>query len=92
MKRLVKSVTESKRNVRSAALALILLCGSLAVLAQGFDGLGELGVIGKDGAAVAVAAERLGREERGGLRIGPVHRLLAVERGAVALRAIGDEL
>ncbi|MEP7340372.1 MAG: hypothetical protein ABI977_21760 [Acidobacteriota bacterium] len=35
MKSLVKSVTGSKRNARGATLALILLCGSLAVPAQG---------------------------------------------------------
>ena len=44
-------------------------------------------VLGQHRPAVAVAAQRLGREEAGGGDVGPVQRMLAVERAAEALGA-----
>ncbi len=66
--------------------------GDLAIDAQGFDPLGEFGVIRDDRAAIAVTAQRLGREEAGRGNIGPVGRVLAVQRTAIALRRVSDQI
>ena len=64
----------------------------LAVDAQRDQEVVEALVLAEHRPAVAVAAERLGREEGGGGDVGPVDRVLAVERAAEALGGIGDQL
>ena len=60
--------------------------------ADGVDQAGKRFVVGQHRAAIAIAAQWLGREERGGCRVHPFERLLAMERAAEALRLVGDEL
>ena len=64
----------------------------LAVDAVAVHQVPQAGVIGQHRSAVAVAAQRLGREEAGGGDIGPMQRVMAVQRAAETLGAVGDQL
>ena len=63
----------------------------LAVNPERFNAFGQRRVIGNDRAAISVTTERLGREKAGRRDIGPIRRVLAIQRAAIALRRVGDQ-
>ena len=71
---------------------LHVLGDDLAVDPQRVHFLGEILIIGQHRPAVAVAAQRLGREEAGGGDVGPFDGMVAIEGTAEALGRIGDQL
>ena len=66
----------------------IVFIDALAVHAQALEARGERVVVGKDGAAVAIAAERLGREEARRGRGGERAELAALIGRAEGLRRV----
>jgi hypothetical protein len=80
-------------QARIHADAVIGVAGfALAVIAQRFDQMRQLFVIGQHGAAIAITAQRLGRIEADGGDVRPGDRMLTVQRAAEALRTVGDQL
>jgi len=72
------------------AHADVVVAAVLAVAGDLADDLGELVVVGEDGAAVAIAAERLAGEEAGAGDGAEVARHAALVAGAEALRGVFD--
>gem|GEM_PF-6911205 len=64
----------------------------LAVNPDGIHQLSQVVVVGQHRPAVAVAAQRLGREEAGGGHVGPFQRVSAVDRAAESLGRVRDQL
>src|SRR5690606_4377442 len=81
------------QGVHAAAHAdpRVVVPGRLAVYADFATSLGDRVVIGEDGAAVAIAAQRLAGEEAGASDGGQVAALAALVRGAEALRGVFDD-
>ena len=73
------------------AHADVVVAAVLAVAGDLADDLGELVVVGEDGAAVAIAAERLAGEEAGAGDGAEVARHAALVAGAEALRSVFDD-
>lgn len=73
------------------AHADVVVAAVLAVAGDLPDDLGELVVVGEDGTAVAVAAQRLAREEAGAGDGAEVARHAALVAGAEALRGVFDD-
>ena len=66
-------------------------CNRLAMHVQRADQARQSLVIGQHGPAIAIATERLGRKKAGRDNISEVRRVAAIDRGAEALRAVGDQ-
>src|SRR5690606_9333651 len=67
---------------------VVVLVASLAMYPERPQQCGELPIVGKDGATVAVAAEGLGREKRRRRDLGQGAYLAAVPPGPEALRRV----